>query len=187
MSVIQSSRPVINSSIENSSTPQAFVRIGRDLFPFKADAVIFSFDHTDVKVSTQRTDQGFLPILDYNQVAAASNELFATIAKQVKGHKAYMTPTPVIPAYNPPIGLKGSQLDEWESRQRSMFNKCLAHSRSCAKNNDIPIIDVAARFGINGEESARKWMKDWFNPNDHGQRNIINWAAAFIESTGLYE
>ena len=178
---------VINSSIENSSTPQALARVKRDLAPFNSDAVIFSFDHTDAKVKTERTEKGFVPVLDYTKVAEASNELFAAIAHNVKGHKAYITTTPVIPAYNPPEGLKGSQLDEWESRQRAAFNKCLAHSRSCAKNNDIAVIDVASRFGVNGEESARKWMKDWFSPNDHGLRNIINWAADFVESTGIYE
>jgi hypothetical protein len=178
---------VMNSSIATSSTEQALARIERDLAPFKSDAVIFSFDHADVQVKHATGSHGFVPVWDQPAVTKASDELFATIARHVKGHKAYMTPTPVIPSFHPPEGLKRVELSEWESALRMVFNKRLAHSRSCAHTNGIPIIDVAARFGVNVEESSKKWMKDWFSPNDHGLRNIINWAADFVESTGIYE
>ncbi len=178
---------VLNSSIANTSSKQALDRVKRDVAPFKSNIIIFSFDHHNAMVKQVRGDKGFQPLHDSKEVTESTDILFAEIAKNEEGHKAYITTTPAIPAYHPPEAIHKGQLDEWESQQKAHFHKCLAHSRSAARKNDIAIIDVASRFEVNGEDSAKKWMKDWFNPNDHGLRNIINWAADFVESTGIYE
>lgn len=178
---------VVNSSIAHTTSGQAANRIERDILPFEPNVTLFSFDHNDSKVKDYRGEKGFETKVSSEKASAGSEALFKKVSEKVKKHKAYMTITPFLPELGNPSGVKKYQLDEWTTLQQETFDKCQAHAKSLAHKFNIPILDLESKFEVQGKSSAKKWMKDWYQPNESGIKNIANWAADYIESLGLYD
>ncbi len=177
---------VVNASIADTGSEQAVNRLKRDVSPFEPNVVLFSFDHGDSKVKDYRGEKGFEFKYPYERVAESLEDLFSKMSA-MKTHKLYFTSTPLLPELGTPAGVKPYEKEEWTTAQKEHYDKCLAHAKSMAHKHNVPILDLMARFEVKGKESARKWMKNWYEPNDHGLRNITQWMADYIDSLGLYD
>ncbi len=175
---------VVNTVIPKSSLAQAVKRYKRDVAPYNPDFIICSFDQVNSRLKEQA--KGYQVANTPESIETAFEALFDKLTK-TKSKAVYMTGCPVIIDYNIPETIKRYEREEWASLQKEQHDRCLAHAKSAAHKFSLPILDLCSRFEVNGQESAKKWMKNYNSPNEKGIRNIADWLANYIHGINLYD
>ncbi len=170
---------VVNAGMPGTTSRDALVRLARDVRPFAPHLVIFSFALADSWLEPHRGRDGeWSGNLTVPQAEQAMENLCRELA-QMPCKLLYWTTNPIFAqtyvASQPPGTLSG-----WADLLHSRKAHNLAHALHVCKKNNIPILDLRSRFEVNGEISARKWMRDWYNHNDTGAANITAWMMEYI-------
>ncbi len=175
---------VINSGIPKSTSRQALVRLGRDVAPFAPHLVVFSFAFADSLFRFSRHSGAWKANLELSQAAASMQELCNAL-NSLNTQLLYWSTNPILPHESHPETTEGIGGKAWADAQQNSKNQCLAHDLRVCHAESIPVLDLRSRFEVNGKKSARKWMKDWYQHNEAGSRNIATWMAAHILKEGL--
>jgi len=137
------------------------VRFPRDVVPFQPHLVIFSFSLADARLYHHREEQAWRAELSPEEMMAAF-ERFAECLKRLSGKALYWTPNPIFPTEEGsgdamrPSENRGH--GAWANAQSAALDQALRVAHQCCSRYGIPVLDVRARFEVNGAKSARKWM-----------------------------
>ncbi len=161
---------VVNAGMPGTTSRQALVRLKRDVLPFKPDLVLLSFAAGDSLLAL--SGDSWSEKIAGGEAERAMDELIrqllANAAKVI-----YWTTNPMLPhdrqSPTPPAA--------WANAQEARKAQTLAHALRVCANHQVPVLELRARFEVNGKSSARKWMADWLNHNAAGAQNIATWMA----------
>ena len=173
---------VLNAGIPKSTTAMALKRFGRDVAPFKPQVVVFSFVFAEAMA---------MPL------NASPEEREALLAKLSEDTKALCEairaigakplcwiPNPIYTAES-----EDGRLDAEVATKRAALYDAVAMAlvRACAAADVPSPVDARSLFGVNGEQSARRWMANWFMHNEIGAGNIAGWIKDQINDKGLLD
>lgn len=162
---------VVNAGIPGTNSRQALLRLKRDVVPFRPDIVLLSFAYGDSKL--EPTADGYRESLPEADAEDHAKRLMHELVKL--GTKLiYWTTNPMFPQERQ---LKGRRTD-WAAAQETRKSRILAHALHVCAELAVPVLELRARFEVNGKTSARKWMSDWLNHNLAGANNIATWMAS---------
>lgn len=183
-----SSAAVLNAGIAFCTTAQGVVRFPRDVVPFQPHLVVFSFSLADARLYWHREEKAWRAAHSPEEMMAAF-ERFSECLKRLSGKALYWTPNPIFPMEQGngdamrPSPNRSQQA--WAESQTGALDQALRVAHQCCGRYGIPVLDVRARFEVNGTRSARKWMGSWYLHNELGARNIATWMAEFAVREGL--
>ncbi|MCF7853579.1 MAG: hypothetical protein K9N51_02180 [Candidatus Pacebacteria bacterium] len=170
---------VVNAGIPATNSRQALVRMTRDVKPFSPHLIIFSFAYGDSLLEVSHNGSGRWREPLTNKEAAEAME---QLCKQLTGlseNVLYWTTNPLFP-HDANVPLPEEARRKWADSVQTRKNHNLAHALRVCTLNNVPVLDLRARFEVNGKTSAQKWMLDWYRHNEAGTRNIAAWMAAWI-------
>lgn len=176
---------VVNAGIPDTNSIQAYQRLARDVKPFKPVLTIFSLSHGDSLIRS-KGKAGFEIRSDYEQLSEAMEKVCQELSK-LDGKAVYWTPPPILVNHNEPSEIGKQDFASWSTTQQISYSKCVAHAEGAAKKFDIPVLDLRARFEVNGETSAQKWMEDWCRPNETGITRMTQWFYDYIRTLEIYK
>ncbi len=172
---------VANAGINETGSRLARLRLERDVKPFKPHLVIVSFvladsffPPEDLKQKEDKETQATAGT-EPNQ----SQERLLQALQELRCNLLYWLPNPIFPQQHP-VFEDGEKKRLWANQMESRYRRTRAHVSHLCHARNIPVLDVGARFEVNGRRSAEKWMKDAFHPNEAGNRNLANWLAETI-------
>ncbi|MBR4675107.1 MAG: hypothetical protein IKP00_11635 [Victivallales bacterium] len=173
---------VLNVGIPKSTTAMALKRFGRDVAPFKPQVVVFSFAFAEamglpVNIS-QEEREAFLVKLSEDTKALCN------AIREIGAKPLCWLPNPIYTAES-----DEEHLDAEAAAKRSANIDAVVHAlvKACAAAEILPPVDARFLFGVNGEQSSRRWMANWFMHNDIGAGNIAGWIKDQINDKGLLE
>jgi hypothetical protein len=179
---------VLNAGIAFCTTAQGVVRFPRDVVPFQPHLVAFSFSLADARLYWHREEKAWRLEHSPEEMLAAF-ERFSECLKRLSGKALYWTPNPVFPAEQGTGEAMRPAEDRshlaWANAQTAALEQALRVSHQCCSRYAIPMLDVRARFEVNGTKSARKWLGSWYLHNEIGARNIATWMAEYAVREGL--
>jgi lysophospholipase L1-like esterase len=166
---------VINAGIPGTTSAQGAVRVPRDVTAFAPHLVMVSFVLGDAWVDPA-TDYDRHPRhrLPPDAAGQSLNELFAKL-KELGCPILFWTPNPILPEDE--AERLGPEQLKWATEMAASFDHTMAQARHLCAQHQIPVVDVHARFEVNGKKSTRHWMRDWCHHNPAGARNIAAWLA----------
>ncbi|MFO7821144.1 MAG: SGNH/GDSL hydrolase family protein [Lentisphaeria bacterium] len=169
---------VINAGIPKTTSAQAVKRLPRDVRPFAPHLVLLSFICADSWLKSRHNDDGWHPRLPLEKAETATRNLMRELRKN-DTQAIYWTPPPIFPRELAENGDKNRPRG-WAEAQQAQRNNVQSQTVRICHEMNIPILDLNARFEVNGTRSARKWMQDWYRPNATGVRNMANWIADYL-------
>ena len=170
---------VIDAGIAGTTSEQGLVRLPRDVWPFKPHLTLLSFTCSDAWISPSQRGDKWHERLPLDKAEKSTAELFHKLTQNTRA-VIYWTPPPIFPLELAQPGNNNNHSKSWAEAQQFRRNTIQSTTiRLCHKNN-IPVLDLQARFEVNGARSARKWMRDWYLPNNSGNRNIARWIADYL-------
>lgn len=161
---------VINAAIPGTNSRQGLVRFERDVLPFKPDITLVSFAYGDSTLDI-RGDR-WRPVLEDDDAEKAMAKLMKRL-KQASLPTLYWSTNPMFPEERE----LPKQLSGWAQAQEARKSHMLAHALHICKEENVPVLELRARFEVNGKSSAKKWMADWLNHNATGANNIAAWMC----------
>ena len=173
---------VLNVGIPKSTTAMALKRFARDVAPFKPKVVVFSFVFAEAMAlslnAAQEERDAFLAKLSEDTKALSE------AIREIGAKPLCWIPNPIYTAES-----EEGRLDaEVAAKRAAIYDAvALALIRSCATAEMLPPIDARSLFGVNGEQSARRWMANWFMHNEMGAGNIAGWIKDQINDKGLLD
>jgi len=173
---------VINVGIAECTSAQALVRLPRDVVPFAPHVVIFSFAFADTLLRRhQHRHDDWREPLDMESTMQPLAQLCRQLRK-LPTQPLYWLANPVLP-HDP----TEPDSERWANAQLHRYNQYLVAAQHHCQQHEIPVLDLKARFEINGEKTARKWMCNWYNHNTTGARNIAIWMSEYLLHSGMFE
>ncbi len=168
---------VVNAGMPKCTSEQALLRFARDVAPFEPHLIIFSFAFADSLLKLDRHDERWRPNIDPDRTLGAMEALCRKLVS-TPSRLIYWTTNPMFPLDY----VAGDQpsLIPWAKEQTAASDHCLRQAQQVCKSHEIPILELRARFEVNGTRSAKKWMANWYNHNEVGAQNIATWFAAYI-------
>ena len=174
---------VINAGMPGTTSRQGLARFDRDVTPFAPQLVVFSFTFGDSLLTLGAGGTSWKPAIDDEESAQAMKALCRKL-KKLDCPALYWTSNPIFPGERND-GVDNVEMNRWAKAQQQRKNQCLARNLRICRENDIPVLDLRSRFEVNGRKSARKWMQDWYMPNQTGTRNIAVWMAHHLTHNGF--
>ena len=177
---------VLNSGIKSCSTILGSIRFPRDVTPFAPQLLIFSFNFADVffrQRSLPRTDEAMAERLA--ELAEDFQAFAAQLAELPPDCKILAwLPGPVFPQNdaNHSTWRENLDPDTWAARY---YEACLRQSRRLCSEKGLPVHSAKTLFEAAGSESLKRWLSNWYLPNDIGAGNIANWLDATIVTEKL--
>jgi len=175
---------VINASIAESTSAEAIKRIKRDILPFEPTLVLYSFVYADGLIYFDAYDNEWRRNIKSEESLPAMEQLSKEL-KTGNFKTLCWTPNPFFPEEHPEAKRAKRQGEKWANAQHATYEEIIRNLKTITKKEEIPILDLASRFEINGAKSAKKWMSDWHTPNAVGNRNIAMWFTDIILKENL--
>lgn len=169
---------VVNAGIPMSTSAESLDRFGRDVAPFAPCLVIFAFPFADALLRLNRDQTEWRPNIDPEHAEEAAETLCRRLAA-ARIPALHWTPNPMFPQDR--VGDRPSAaLAAWVKAQTAADDQNRRRMRKVCRSHQIPVLDLYARFEVNGTRSARKWMADWYRHNAAGARNVAAWFSDYI-------
>ena len=171
---------VVNAGMPETTSAQALKRLPRDVWPFAPHLVLTSLICGDSRLPLADARRDWQNAANAEHSSKEMEQLLRTL-KKGDTEVVFWTPNPIFPQELIREGAEnGSRA--WAEAQQSRRNQIQSHAIHVCHTLDIPVLDLHARFEVNGARSARKWMTDWQHHNAAGARNIATWMADYILS-----
>ena len=164
----------------------ALKRFGRDVAPFKPQVVVFSFAFAEAMSQPLRaTPEERDALLEKLQ---EDTKRLCDMIREIGAQPLFWIPNPIYTDDGEVDGARAVESGTHSLGRAGIYDAVIhAISKACASAGVLAPIDARSLFIVNGEQSARRWMANWFMHNELGASNIASWIKDQINDKGLLQ